>query len=118
MQSAYSNTGLISSEDVEGTNVYDAKGDKIGDIDHIVIDKASGNVTYAVMSFGGFLGLGDNHYPVPWHALKYDSELDGYRTDITEEQLSKAPAYDKDSWGDRDWESKLHSYYSVPPYWA
>jgi sporulation protein YlmC with PRC-barrel domain len=119
MQTAYSSTSLVSSEDVEGTNVYDAKGEKIGDIDHLIIDKKSGKVTYAVMSFGGFLSLGENHYPLPWDALKYDSDLDGYRTDITEEQLQNAPAYsDDDSWADRDWETQLHKYYNVPPYWA
>ena len=62
------NHQLISSEDVEGTNVYDLKGAKIGDIDYLMIDKISGRVTYAVMSFGGFLGLGHSHYPIPWAA--------------------------------------------------
>jgi sporulation protein YlmC with PRC-barrel domain len=118
MQTAYSNTGLISSEDVEGTNVYDAKGEKIGDIDHLIIDKKTGSVTYAVMSFGGFLSLGENHYPIPWRTLKYDADLDGYRTNITEEQLNDAPTADEDSWGDREYETRLHSYYNVPPYWA
>jgi len=75
------NHQLISSEDVEGTNVYDMKGTKIGDIDHLMIDKISGRVTYAVMSFGGFLGLGHSHYPVPWTALKYDTKLNGYVTE-------------------------------------
>jgi sporulation protein YlmC with PRC-barrel domain len=78
------NHQLISSEDVEGTNVYDMKGTKIGDIDHLMIDKISGRVTYAVMSFGGFLGLGHSHYPVPWGALKYDTKLNGYVTGITD----------------------------------
>src|ERR1043166_1419617 len=71
------NHQLISSEDVEGTNVYDLKGTKIGDIDHLMIEKVSGRVTYAVMSFGGFLGLGHSHYPIPWAALKYDTNLGG-----------------------------------------
>ena len=84
------NHQLISSEDVEGTNVYDMKGTKIGDIDHLMIDKVSGRVTYAVMSFGGFLSLGHSHYPVPWGALKYDTKLNGYVTGITEKQLQDA----------------------------
>src|SRR5690606_36982096 len=77
---------LISSEDVEGTNVYGAGDAKVGEIDHLMIDKFSGKVTYAVMSFGGFLGLGHSHYPVPWAALKYDPSIGGYRTGITEQQ--------------------------------
>ena len=73
------NHQLISSEDVEGTNVYDLKGTKIGDIDHLMIDKVSGRVTYAVMSFGGFMGLGHSHYPIPWTALKYDMKVERLR---------------------------------------
>ena len=64
--------GLNLLRDVEGTDVYDAKGTKIGEIDHLIIDKLSGRVGYAVMSFGGFLGLGHSHYPIPWAALSYD----------------------------------------------
>ena len=73
---------LISSEDVQGTDVYGAGDEAIGEIDHLLIDKVSGRVVYAVMSFGGFLGLGHSHYPIPWAALKYDTNLGGYRTGI------------------------------------
>ena len=92
------NHQLISSEDVEGTNVYDLSGKKIGEIDHLIIDKLSGRVTYAVMSFGGFIGLGHSHYPIPWAALKYDTKLNGYVTGITEKQLKDAPAFSDNSW--------------------
>ena len=85
------NHQLISSEDVEGTNVYGPDGKKIGEVDHLLIDKVSGRVAYAVISFGGFLGLGHSHYPVPWAALKYDPGLGGYVTGITEQQLKDAP---------------------------
>ena len=111
------NHQLISSEDVEGTNVYDMKGSKIGDIDHLMIDKVSGRVRYAVMSFGGFLGLGHSHYPVPWGALKYDTSLGGFRTNITEQQLKDAPEFSDDTWGDRDWETRTHKHYAAPSYW-
>ena len=100
------NHQLISSEDVEGTDVYDLKGKKIGEIDHLMIDKLSGRVTYAVMSFGGFIGLGHSHYPIPWGALKYDTKLNGYVTGITEKHLKDAPAFSDDSWGDRNWEQQ------------
>jgi sporulation protein YlmC with PRC-barrel domain len=111
------NRQLISSEDVEGTNVYDTEGNKVGDIDHLMIDKTSGRVTYAVMSFGGFLGLGHSHYPIPWPALKYDTQLNGYVTGITEKQLQDAPAFSDDSWADRNWEVQTHKHYNVAPYW-
>lgn len=111
------NRQLISSEDVEGTNVYDPNGNKIGEIDHLMIDKPSGRVTYAVMSFGGFVGLGQSHYPIPWAALKYDTQLDGYVTGITEDQLKDAPAFSDDSWGDRAWEAQTYDHYKVRPYW-
>ena len=114
---AHPNHQLISSEDVEGTNVYDMKGTKIGEIDHLMIDKISGRVTHAVMSFGGFLGLGHSHYPIPWGTLKYDTKLDGFRTTITEQQLKDAPAFSDDSWADRNWERQTYEHYKVQPYW-
>jgi len=97
--------------------VYGLGREKVGEIDHLMIDKLSGRVIYAVMSFGGFLGLGHSHYPVPWGALKYDTSLGGFRTTITEEQLRDAPAFSDDSWGDRDWETVTHRHYGVEPYW-
>jgi hypothetical protein len=112
------NHQLISSEDVEGTNVYGAGDAKVGEIDHLMIDKFSGKVTYAVMSFGGFLGLGHSHYPVPWAALKYDPAIGGYRTGITESQLNDAPEFTDDAWGDRDWEARTHKHYGAPVYWG
>jgi sporulation protein YlmC with PRC-barrel domain len=107
----------VSSNDVEGTEVYNTNGDHVGEIDHLIIDKGSGRVSYAVMTFGGFLGLGKNHYPIPWSALNYDTEKGGYRTSITENQLRDAPEYRDDAWEDRDWERKTHEYYRVQPYW-
>jgi sporulation protein YlmC with PRC-barrel domain len=115
---AHPNHNLISSADVEGTNVYDMKGSKIGEVDHLMIDKVSGRVTYAVMSFGGFLGLGHSHYPIPWGALKYDTKLDGYVTGISEQQLKDAPAFSDDAYSNRNWETQTYRHYNVPPYWA
>ena len=115
---AHPNHQLISSEDVEGTEVYSVGGQNIAEIDHLMIDKISGRVTYAVISFGGFLGLGHSHYPVPWAALKYNSNLGGYITGITEEQLKDAPAFSDDAWTDRSWEAQVHKHYNAPPYWG
>ena len=114
---AHPNHQLISSEDVEGTNVYGPGDASIGEIDHLMIDKVSGRVTYAVMSFGGFLGLAHSHYPIPWSALKYDTNLGGYRTGITQQQLTDAPAFSDDSWSDRDWETRTHQHYGARTYW-
>jgi hypothetical protein len=107
----------ISSEDIHGTTVYGADGSNIGEIDHLIIDKLSGRVAYAVMSFGGFMGLGHSHYPIPWGALTYDKSLGGFRTNVTEQQLKDAPEFSDDSWQDRDWEVRTHRHYGVPEYW-
>lgn len=114
---AHPNRQLISSGDVEGTTVYGTDGTQIGEIDHLMIDKQSGRVAYAVMSFGGFAGFGESHYPVPWRALEYDTSLDGFRTNISEQQLRDAPEFTDDSWGDRDWEARTHQHYGAERYW-
>ena len=107
----------ISSEDVNGTEVYGRDGTNIGEIDHLIIDKISGRVAYAIMSSGGFMGLGHSNYPIPWGAFTYDGSLDGFRTNITEQQLRDAPDFSDDSWEDRDWAARLHRHYGVPQYW-
>jgi len=109
---------LIGSDKVEGTAVYGAEETQIGSIERVMIDKLSGKVSYAVLSFGGFLGIGDDHYPLPWGSLKYDTNLGGYRTGITEKQLQAAPKYPSDS--DWNWEDHAHTrgvneYYGVIP---
>ena len=111
------NHQLISSEDVEGTEVYDQSGKNIGEVDHLMLDKTSGRAAYAVISFGGFMGLGHSHYPVPWGALKYDTSLGEFRTTISEQQLRDAPEFSDDSWGDRSWETRTHQHYNAQTYW-
>jgi hypothetical protein len=107
--------GLIASDKVEGTYVYDAKGEHIGSIERLMIDKISGQVAYAVLSFGGFLGIGSEYYPIPWSSLKYDTSLGGYRLNVTEEQLKNAPKYTGDSWdwNDRQRGRKVYDYYGA-----
>ena len=83
---------LIGSDKVEGTAVYGADRTKIGSIERVMIDKVSGKVSYAVLGFGGFLGIGDDHYPLPWQSLKYDTDLGGYVTGITEAQRRTHPS--------------------------
>jgi hypothetical protein len=111
---------LIGSDKVEGTAVYRTNGDRIGTIERVMIDKLSGKVGYAVMSFGGFLGIGNDYYPIPWSLLTYNDRLGGYEVNITDEQLKGAPKFSPDeAWTneDRKDETRLYSYYGVTPYW-
>ena len=106
---------LIGSDKVEGTPVYDANGERMGSIERVMLEKRSGHVAYAVINFGGFLGIGSDYYPIPWASLNYDTSLGGYRTNITEQQLQGAPKYSGDSW---DWEDrtrgrKVYDYYGA-----
>jgi hypothetical protein len=104
---ATSHSSLVSSSDVNGTTVYSRDG----------THKQSGKVAYAVMGFGGFLGLGEDHHPVPWGKLEYDTTKEGFVTDITEEQVKGAPTR-SDGWvTDREWERRTHEHYMVPNYW-
>jgi len=109
---------LIGSDKVEGTAVYGPDESKIGSIERVMIDKISGRVSYAVLGFGGFLGLGNDHYPLPWQSLKYDTRLRGYRTGVTEDQLRGAPRYRGEgdwNWSDAAGNRKVDDYYGVVP---
>jgi hypothetical protein len=109
---------LIGSDKVEGTAVYRSDGTKIGRIERVMIEKVSGEVAYAIMSFGGFMGIGEDYYPLPWSALTYNPELDGYEVNVSEEQLKGAPHFTQhETW---DWSSPertrtLDDYYGTPP---
>ena len=110
---------LIDSDRVEGTEVYDPAGKHIGTIKRLVIEKVSGRVVYAVMSFGGFLGIGEHTHTIPWEKLTYDTLLGGYRTDISEQELRGAPVHEEaERWRDREREQELHDYWRVPRYWG
>jgi hypothetical protein len=82
-----------------------------------MIDKISGKVAYAVVSFGGFLGMGEDYYPMPWTNLKYDTRLGGYRVGVTEDQLKGAPKYNRNTdwdWSDRARDRSVYDYYKTP----
>ena len=110
---------LIASDKVEGTKVYGQDGKHIGSVERVILEKRSGRVAYAVLGFGGFLGIGEDHYPLPWAKLSYDEDLGGYRTDVTREQVEKAPRYEGND--EYDWNRengrRVYDYYGVPPYW-
>jgi sporulation protein YlmC with PRC-barrel domain len=108
---------LIGSDKVQGTAVYGPDQTKIGSIERVMIDKQSGRVSYAVLGFGGFLGVGNDHYPIPWQSLKYDTSLGGYVTGLTESQLRGAPRYGDDrewNWADVGTNRAVNDYYGVP----
>ncbi len=108
---------LIGSDKVEGTAVYGVDEQRIGTIQRVMIDKISGKVAFAVTSFGGFLGIGEDYYPVPWPSLKYDTRLGGYRTGIPINQLGGAPKYSRNSdwdWNDRARDRQVYDYYNTP----
>jgi PRC-barrel domain len=108
---------LIGSDKVEGTAVYGADNRKIGTLQRVMIDKMSGKVAYAVVSFGGFLGMGEDYYPLPWTNLKYDTSLGGYRVGITEDQLKGAPKFSRNTdwdWSDRSRYKSVYDYYDKP----
>lgn len=109
---------LIASNKVEGTKVYNAGGEHLGNIHNFMVDKLSGKVSYAVMSFGGFLGLGEQYHPLPWDMLTYDRKAGGYLVDVTREQLEKAPSYtrDEDPWLHPEFGREIYGYYGVPYY--
>jgi hypothetical protein len=109
--------GLIGSDKVEGTAVYGSDGNKIGSIERVMIEKVGGKVAYAVLSFGGFLGIGDDHYPLPWQSLTYNTDLGGYQVAITNDQLTNAPRFssnDSWNWEDRARVRSVNEYYGVP----
>ncbi len=112
-------SSLIGSDKVEGTAVYGAGDKRIGDVKRVMIDKLSGKVAYAVLSFGGFLGIGEDYYPVPWSILTYDTNLGGYRTNLNADRLKNAPKYTQSTvWNwSRENDRKVYDYYQAPPYW-
>jgi hypothetical protein len=112
---------LIGSDKVQGTPVYRSNGERVGTIDRVMIDKLSGKVAYAVMSFGGFMGIGEDYYPLPWSLLTYNERLDGYEVNVSEQQLKGAPKYSKHDtwdWSDRARDRKVYAYYDVTPFWG
>ena len=111
---------LIASDRIEGTAVRRAGGDKIGKIERLMLDKVSGTVAYAVLSLGGFLGIGNKHFPIPWARLKYNPNSEAYEVDVSDDELKKAPSYEMNEdfdWGDRSREITIHNYYRAPHYW-
>ena len=120
METNANTTNLISSEKVAGTYVYNTAGEHIGEVAEVMLDKKSGTAAYAVMSFGGFLGIGERYHPIPWSLLKYDVSKGGYVVNLDKQQLEGAPTYQEDS--DLEWsqayDKEVSTYYGAKPYWT
>jgi len=120
MNTTATSSRVISAKRVNGTPVYSQTGDRLGEIDDIMIEKRSGEVVYAIMSFGGWLGIGEKFHPLPWQVLHYDTASNGYVVNLDKDALQKAPHYSRDEISDDDsaWREKVFGYYSTPPYWT
>lgn len=103
---------LIAGGKVAGTNVYDLAGEHIGSIEDVMLDKATGKVAYAVLSFGGFFGIGSKHYPLPWEMLRYDTRMGGYVVKLDRDRLDSAPVVDAD-WRE-DYRRRVDDYWRIP----
>jgi hypothetical protein len=104
---------LIAASKVNGTSVYNPAGEKLGSVYDVMLNKVSGQVAYAVMSFGGFLGIGERYHPLPWNALTYDTNHGGYVVDISRDRLDSAPSYGRDEspWNDPEYGHRVSDYY-------
>ena len=108
-------TELIASSKVEGTPVYNRRREKLGEIYNVMVGKRSGRVAYAVVSFGGFLGIGEKFHPVPWHVLTYDTQTEGYVIDADKERLQGAPnfAAGEEPFSHPDYNRQVRDYWSA-----
>ena len=109
---------LIPSNKVEGTAVYNRQGEHLGEVYNFMVDKYSGQVAYAVMSFGGFLGIGERYHPLPWKKLDYDTSVGGFVVDVDRSQLEGAPSYarEENPWVGSEYGRGVYGYWGVPWY--
>lgn len=107
-------TDLIASNKVEGTAVYDMQGERLGTVNCFMVEKRSGQADYAVMQFGGFLGIRADYYPIPWSMLQFDVEQGGYVVDLDKDRLAEAPRYgDEEPAYDQQYNQQVYSFYGV-----
>ena len=107
---------LMGADTLIGNEVYNHKDENLGDIKEIMLDMRSGRVCYAVLSFGGFLGMGEKLFAVPWNALTLDTKNKRFVLNVEKDRLKQAPGFDKDKWpnmADQAWAKEIHSYYGI-----
>jgi sporulation protein YlmC with PRC-barrel domain len=111
----------VSSDSLQGTPVRNHKGENLGNIEELMIDLNTGRVAYAVLSFGGLLGIGDKLFAVPWECLTVDTERETFVMDIDRQRLMNAPGFDKNDWPEapgQKWYHDMYDYYDQRPYWS
>jgi len=112
---------VLAASTLKGDRVRNTAGEHLGSIDEIMIDLSSGRVAYAVLSFGGFLGIGDKLFAVPWQALRIDEGEHEFVLDVSRESLEKAPGFDKSNWpdmADSEFGTRIYQHYGKTPYWV
>ncbi|HEY7943747.1 MAG: PRC-barrel domain-containing protein [Burkholderiales bacterium] len=111
---------VMDAASLQGDKVVNAAGEDLGKIEAIMLDVTTGRIAYAVLSFGGFLGMGSKLFAIPWSALTLDARDERFVLDVSKEKLENAQGFDKDHWpsmADSAWASEIHAYYNVSPYW-
>lgn len=113
---------VLSATTMINDDVKNAKGEDLGNIKELMLDVDSGRIAYAVLSFGGFLGLGDKLFAIPWDALSIDIDDESFILNVSKEKLENAPGFDKDNWPNAStyesgWLMEVYDYYGYPPYW-
>lgn len=111
---------VLGATTLAGDAVRNAAGENLGKIDEIMLDIPSGRIAYAVLSFGGFLRMGNKLFAVPWNALRVDEDEKCFILNVDKQVLESAPGFDKDNWPDMDdtaWGSRVFQHYGLTPYW-
>jgi sporulation protein YlmC with PRC-barrel domain len=111
---------VMGASTLSGDSVVDRNGESVGEIKEIMVDVPTGRVAYAVLSFGGFLGVADKLFAVPWSALTLDTDNKQFVLDVDKNRLKDAPGFDKDHWpsmAQPTWASTVYKFYGVEPYW-
>lgn len=111
---------VMAADTLQGDKVVNTAGENLGEIEDIMLDVPSGRIAYAVLSFGGVMGMGDKLFAIPWSALTLDADRKCFVLDIDKDRLKNAPGFDKDHWpsmADTSWAEQVHTFYNRAPYW-
>jgi sporulation protein YlmC with PRC-barrel domain len=109
---------LMGADTLMGNDVYNCQNEDLGDIKEIMLNVAAGRISYAVLSYGGLLGMGEKLFAVPWEALTLDTANKRFTLDVSKDRLANAPGFDKDKWpnmSDQTWAKDVHTYYGTKP---
>ena len=108
---------LLATDDIDGTSVLSETGEKLGEMERLVLDAVNGRIAYAVVAFGGVMGLGKSSYSIPWDSMRFSVDDRVFVTAITRQQIETAPDRPEDWYRDRDWEEKTFAHFGATPYW-